>query len=47
MIEVTGAHVSVWRRHPFHGQERIIQFSTDTFEFEKYTSRIEDEVTTR
>jgi Icc protein len=47
VIEVTGAHVSVWRRHPFHGQERIIQFSTDTFEFEKYTSRIEDEVTTR
>jgi 3',5'-cyclic AMP phosphodiesterase CpdA len=47
VIEVTGAHVSVWRRHPFHGQERIIQFSTDTFEYEKYTSRIEDEVTTR
>ena len=47
VIEVSGAHVAVWRKHPFHGQERIIQFSTDTFEFEKYTSRIEDEVTTR
>jgi Icc protein len=47
VIEVTGSHVAVWRRHPFHGQERIIQFSIDTFEFEKYTSRIEDEVTTR
>jgi 3',5'-cyclic-AMP phosphodiesterase len=47
VIEVSGSHVAVWRRHPFHGQERIIQFSLDTFEFEKYTSRIEDEVTTR
>jgi 3',5'-cyclic-AMP phosphodiesterase len=47
VIEVSGSHVAVWRRHPFHGQERIIQFSLDTFEFEKYTSRIEGEVTTR
>ena len=47
LIEVSGPHVDVWRKYPFHGQERIIQFSTDTFEFEKYTSRIEDEVTTR
>ncbi len=28
-------------------QERIIQFSTETLAFEKYTARIEDEVTTR
>jgi 3',5'-cyclic AMP phosphodiesterase CpdA len=28
-------------------QERIIQFSTETLAFEKYTTRIEDEVTTR
>ena len=47
VIEVSDAHVDVWRRHPFHGQERIIQFSTDTLAFEKYTGRIEDEVTTR
>jgi len=47
VIEVSGSHVAVWRKHPFHGQERIIQFSLDTFEFEKYTARIEDEVTTR
>ena len=47
VIEVSGSHVAVWRKHPFHGQERIIQFSTDTFEFEKYTGKIEDEVTTR
>jgi 3',5'-cyclic AMP phosphodiesterase CpdA len=47
VIEVSGGHVDVWRKYPFHGQERIIQFSVDTLEFEKYTARIEDEVTTR
>ena len=47
VIEVDGTHVSVWRRHPFHEQERIIQFSTDTKTYEKYTARIEDEVTSR
>ena len=47
VIEITGSHVDIWRRHPFHGQERIIQFSTDTFEYEKYTGRIESEVTAR
>src|SRR5689334_8114278 len=33
VIEIEGSHVSVWRRYPFHGQERIIQFSTETLEF--------------
>ncbi len=47
IIEVSGRHVDVSRRYPFHGQERIIQFSTETREFEKYTTRIEDEVTPR
>jgi 3',5'-cyclic AMP phosphodiesterase CpdA len=47
VIEVSGNHVDVWRKYPFHGQERIIQFSTDTLAFEKYTARIEGEVTTR
>jgi 3',5'-cyclic AMP phosphodiesterase CpdA len=47
VIEVTGPHVDVWRKYPFHGQEKIIQFSTDTRSFEKYTARIEGEVTTR
>jgi 3',5'-cyclic AMP phosphodiesterase CpdA len=47
VIEITGRHVDVWRRHPFHGQERIIQFSSDTLEYEKYTGMIEREVTTR
>ena len=47
VVEVSGSHVDVWRKHPFHGQERIIQFSLDTRAFEKYTARIEGEVTTR
>ncbi len=47
VIEIAEGHVDVWRRYPFHGQERIIQFSVDTLEFEKYTDRIESEVTTR
>jgi 3',5'-cyclic AMP phosphodiesterase CpdA len=47
VLEVEGAHVNVWRKYPFHGQEKIIQFSVETLEFEKYTDRIEGEVTTR
>src|SRR2546429_229250 len=45
LIEITDHHVDVWRKYPFHGQERIIQFSTETRSFEKYTARIEGEVT--
>jgi 3',5'-cyclic-AMP phosphodiesterase len=45
VVEVAGSHVTVWRKHPFHGQERIIQFSVETRAYEKYTARIEDEVT--
>src|SRR5213080_213793 len=47
VVEISGSHVDVWRKYPFHGQERIIQFSTETLSFEKYTARIESEVTTR
>jgi len=47
VVEISGSHVDVWRKYPFHGQERIIQFSTDTLSFEKYTARIESEVTTQ
>ena len=47
LIEIEGRHVGVWRKYPFHDQERIIQFAADTLEFEKYTGRIEDEITTR
>jgi 3',5'-cyclic-AMP phosphodiesterase len=45
LIEVSGSHVDVWRKYPFHEQERIIQFSTETYAYEKYTARIEREVT--
>jgi 3',5'-cyclic-AMP phosphodiesterase len=44
VVEVTGSHVDVWRKYPYHGQERIIQFSTETLAYEKYTGRIETEV---
>jgi 3',5'-cyclic AMP phosphodiesterase CpdA len=44
LIEIEEAHVDVWRKYPYHGQEKIIQFSTDTRAFEKYTGRIEEEV---
>jgi 3',5'-cyclic AMP phosphodiesterase CpdA len=47
VVEVSGTHVDVWRKYPYHGQERIIQFSTETLAYEKYTARIETEVTTR
>lgn len=44
LVEVDGAHVDVWRRMPGAAQERMIQFSTRTLEYEKYTARIEHEV---
>src|SRR5207244_12219860 len=47
VVEVDGTHVDVWRRYPFHGQERIIQFSTDKRTYEKYTGRIDDAPTPR
>jgi 3',5'-cyclic-AMP phosphodiesterase len=47
VVEIVGTHVDVWRKYPFHGSERIIQFSTETRAYEKYTDRIEDEVTSR
>jgi Icc protein len=47
VIEIDDRHVDVWRRYPYHGQERIIQFSTETREYEKYTTRIEEEVRPR
>jgi 3',5'-cyclic AMP phosphodiesterase CpdA len=47
VIEVRGSHVDIWRRYPFHGQERIIQFDLATLEYEKYTARIEHEVSAR
>src|SRR3982750_660878 len=47
VIELDGSTVSVWRKYPFHGRDRILQFSLDTLEFEKQTGAIESEVTTR
>jgi 3',5'-cyclic-AMP phosphodiesterase len=47
VVEVNGSHVAVWRRYPFHGEERIIQFDLATLEYEKYTGRIEREVTAK
>jgi len=47
VIEITGPAVQVWRKYPFHGRERIIQFSTETQAFAKQTTAIEREVTTR
>ncbi len=47
VIEVCASHVDIWRRYPFHGQEKIIQFDTATHEYEKYTARIEQEVSGR
>jgi 3',5'-cyclic-AMP phosphodiesterase len=47
VVEVCGTHVDIWRRYPFHGQEKIIQFDTQTYQYEKYTARIEQEVSGR
>jgi hypothetical protein len=47
VVEVSGSHVDIWRRYPFHGQEKIIQFDTETYAYEKYTARIEKEVSGR
>jgi hypothetical protein len=47
VVEVSGNHAAIWRRYPFHGQEQIIQFDLVTGEYEKYTGRIEREVTAR
>src|SRR5262245_5599304 len=46
-IEVDGTQVQIWRKYPYHGREPIIRFSTDTLAYEKYTSQIDTEVTTR
>src|SRR5687767_1715601 len=47
LIEIDEGRVNVWRRHPFHGQERLVSFSLDTLEYAKFTGSIEDEVTAR
>ena len=47
LIELDDGHVVVSRLYPFHGRERIIEFSLDTLEFQKYTAQIEREVSAR
>jgi 3',5'-cyclic-AMP phosphodiesterase len=47
VIELSGNRIEVYRKHPFHGTEKIIEFETDTLEFRKYTASIEGEVTIR
>jgi 3',5'-cyclic AMP phosphodiesterase CpdA len=47
VIELDGSTVSVWRKYPFHGRDRILQFSLDTLDYAKQTGGIEREVTTR
>ncbi len=47
VVEFRDSRVTVWRKYPFYGRERIIEFSTETLAFEKYTAGIEHEVTTR
>ena len=47
VIEIAGHQVDIWRRHPFHGQVKLVSFSLDTLEYAKFTDAIEDEVTAR
>jgi 3',5'-cyclic AMP phosphodiesterase CpdA len=47
VIEFSGNRIEVYRKHPFHGTEKIIEFETDTLDFRKYTASIEGEVTIR
>jgi len=47
VVKMTGSRVDVWRSYPYHGQERIIQFDLATLEYEKFTTRIDHEVTTQ
>ena len=47
IIEIDDKRVEIWRRHPFHGQVRLVSFSLDTLEYAKFTGAIEDEVTAR
>jgi Icc protein len=47
LIEIDGTRVDIWRRHPFHGQVKLVSFALDTLEYAKFTGAIEDEVTAR
>jgi 3',5'-cyclic AMP phosphodiesterase CpdA len=47
VVEVEDGRVDISRRYPFHGRERIIEFSTETLAYQKHTARIEQEVSAR
>ena len=47
VVEIADRQVDIWRRHPFHGQTKLVSFSLDTLEYAKFTGAIEDEVTAR
>src|ERR687896_2342472 len=47
VIELVDRQVDIWRRHPFHGELKLVSFSLDTLEYAKFTGAIEDEVTAR
>src|SRR6478609_7059570 len=36
VIEIEGAHVSVWRAYPFHERDRILEFSLTTLDHRKW-----------
>jgi predicted phosphodiesterase len=42
IVEVGAAEVGVYRKYPFHGRERLIRFSPQTFEYEKHTPPPQD-----
>jgi 3',5'-cyclic-AMP phosphodiesterase len=44
VIEVDGEHVEVRRRYPYHGEELMIRFSTETLDYVKSTEEIEEGV---
>src|SRR3990170_2069770 len=47
VIEIADRTVTIWRRHPFHGQLQLVSFSLDTLEYAKFTGGIENQVTSR
>ena len=47
VVEIRDRRVEVWRRHPFHGQTKLVHFTLDTLDYAKFTGAIEDEVTAR
>jgi len=47
VIEIAGRKVDIALRHPFHGEVRLVSFSLDTLEYEKFTGAIANEAPSR